>query len=46
MHMTKPVLEKWMQCCVMVGREPASETIDDFERVLGDASDERPCKRF
>lgn len=31
---------------VTAGREPAPETLDDFERVLGDAADERPLQRL
>jgi Domain of unknown function (DUF4263) len=44
MPKSKQVLEKWMQCRVAAGREPAAETVDDFERVLGDAPDERPLQ--
>jgi hypothetical protein len=46
MQMSKQVLEKWMQHRVTAGREPAAETVDDFERVLGDAPDERPLQTF
>jgi hypothetical protein len=35
--MSKQVLEKWMQYRVKAGRE----IVDDFERVLSDATDER-----
>jgi hypothetical protein len=44
MQMSKRVLEKWTQCRVTAGREPAAETVDDFERVLADAPDERPLQ--
>ena len=44
--MNKHILEKWEQCRVTVGREPAAETVDDFERLLGDVSDERPVQSF
>ncbi len=44
MQMSKRVLEKWTQCRVSAGREPAVEIVDDFERVLGDAPDERPLQ--
>lgn len=44
--MSRQVLEKWMQHRVTAGREPAAETVDDFERVLGDAPDERPLQTF
>ncbi len=39
-------LEKWVQCRVGAGREPATHTVDDFERALGDAADERPLQIF
>lgn len=42
--MSKRILEKWMQYHVAAGREPATETVDDFERVLADATDERPLQ--
>lgn len=44
--MSKQVLERWIQCRVAAGREPAAQTVDDFGRVLGDASDERPLQAF
>jgi hypothetical protein len=44
--MSRYVLEKWMECCVAAGREPAAESVDDFERVLSDASDERSLQMF
>lgn len=44
MRMSKQVLEKWTQYRVAAGREPATVTVDDFERVLGDAPDERPLQ--
>ena len=44
--MSKHVLEKWTDCLVAEGREPAPETLDDFERVLADAADERPLQTF
>lgn len=40
------LLEKWMECCVTGGPEPAAETVDDFERVLSDARDERSLQEF
>lgn len=46
MKMSDRVLEKWTQCRVFTGREPAVQTVDDFERVLGDARDERPLQTF
>lgn len=45
-QISKGVLDKWAECRVMEGREPASKTIDDFDRVLSDAADERPLQRF
>lgn len=44
--MSNYVLEKWTQCEVAAGREPAARTVEDFERVLGDAADERPLQTF
>ena len=44
--MSKHVLEKWIDCHVTAGREPASDTVDEFERVLGDAADERPLQKL
>ena len=44
--MTASVLEKWTDCVITVGREPARDIVDEFERVLGDAVDERPLQRF
>lgn len=46
MKMSKQVLEQWMECRVATGREPAARTVDDFERVLADAGDERPLQTF
>ena len=46
MQMSKQVLEKWTQCRVTAGREPVAETVDEFERALGDAPDERPLQTF
>ncbi|MBR0742631.1 DUF4263 domain-containing protein [Bradyrhizobium japonicum] len=40
------LLEKWMECCVIGGPEPAARTVDDFERVLSDARDERSLQEF
>ena len=42
--MSKRVLEKWSDCLVTAGREPVLEILDEFERVLGDAADERPLQ--
>jgi len=44
--MSRHILEKWMHCEVAAGREPAAQTIGDFERALGDATDERPLQMF
>jgi len=44
--MSRHILEKWANCEVAAGREPSVETVDDFERVLGDAADERPLQTF
>ena len=40
------VLGKWADCLVAAGREPAPETVDEFERVLDDAVDERPLQKI
>ncbi len=42
--MSARVLEKWAKYEVTTGREPAAQTVDDFERVLEDAHDERPLQ--
>ncbi len=42
--MSKRVLYKWAECRVMAGCKLASETIDDFDRVLSNAADERPLQ--
>lgn len=42
--MAKHDLEKWPQCRVGAGREPASALVDEFDRVLSDAGDERPLQ--
>jgi hypothetical protein len=39
------ILEKWTDCLTL-GTEPAAETVDDFERVLADAPDERSLQKF
>ncbi|SCB28325.1 protein of unknown function [Bradyrhizobium yuanmingense] len=44
--MSKHILEKWENCEVVAGREPSVQTVDDFERVLDDAADERPLQTF
>ena len=44
--MTARVLEKWADCLITAGREPAPELVDEFERVLVDAVDERPLQKF
>ena len=44
--MTVSVLEKWTDRVITAGREPARDIVDEFERVLGDAVDERPLQRF
>ena len=46
LKMSKRGLEKWTDCLVTAGREPAPETLDDFARVLGDAADERPLQKL
>ena len=45
-EMTASVLESWADCVVMAGREPAPDIVDEFERVLADAVDERPLQMF
>lgn len=42
--MGKQELEKWPKCRVGSGREPASALVDEFDRVLSDAGDERPLQ--
>lgn len=42
--MSRHELEKWMHCRVAAGREPAVAIVEDFERVLADAADERPLQ--
>ena len=44
--MNKLDLEKWTDFYVTTGREPAPETVDEFERVLSDAVDERPLQKL
>jgi hypothetical protein len=39
------ILEKWTDC-LTPGTEPAAETVDDFERALADAPDERSLQKF
>jgi hypothetical protein len=39
------ILEKWTDCLTL-GTEPAAETVDDFERALADAPDERSLQKF
>ena len=39
-------LEKWADCEVTEGREASAEIVDEFERVLADAVDERPLQTF
>ena len=39
-------LQRWADCLVRAGREPAPAMIEEFERVLADAVDERPLQRF
>lgn len=46
MQVSKQVLEKWTQYRVTAGREPAAAVVDDFERVLADAPDERCLQTF
>jgi hypothetical protein len=33
--MAREALDRWNQCLVTAGREPAAQIVDDFERVLG-----------
>jgi hypothetical protein len=42
--MSRRTLEKWPECCVTSARQPALLRIDEFERVLADATDERPLQ--
>ncbi|HEY6644523.1 Shedu anti-phage system protein SduA domain-containing protein [Povalibacter sp.] len=42
--MGKRDLEKWPQCRVGGGREPPSALVDEFDRILSDAGDERPLQ--
>lgn len=42
--MHKRVLENWSECLVAAGREPGAATLDEFDRVLADAGDERPLQ--
>jgi len=44
--MSRRILEKWSDCLVTTGRQPAAGTLDDFERILDDASDERPLQEL
>ena len=45
-EMTTGFLEKWADYLVTAGREPAPDIVDEFERVLADAVDERSLQRF
>ena len=45
-EMTARVLEKWTDRLVIAGREPAPDMVEEFERVLADAVDERPLQMF
>jgi hypothetical protein len=42
--MSKRTLEKWKECCITSGRQPATPNIEEFGRVLADATDERPLQ--
>jgi len=42
--MSRHAVEKWAECEVTSGREPAPQSTDEFERVLADAPDERPLQ--
>ena len=44
--MTARVLQKWADGLVTAGRESAPDMVEEFERVLNDAVDERPLQRF
>lgn len=42
----KRTLDKWANCHVGAYREPGATAVDEFERVLADAADERPVQTF
>ena len=44
--MTTSILDRWADCVVMAGREPAPDIVDEFGQVLADAVDERPLQSF
>ena len=44
--MAARVLQKWADGLVTAGRDPAPDMVEEFERVLNDAVDERPLQRF
>ena len=45
-EMTASVLERWADCVVTAGREPAPDIVHEFEQVLADTVDERPFAEF
>ena len=45
-EVTARLLQKWADCLVIAGREPAPDMVDEFERILSDSADERPLQRF
>jgi len=42
----KRTLDKWTACFVGRDREPSAAAVDEFDRVLSDAADERPLQTF
>jgi hypothetical protein len=42
--MKSPVLDKWDECQITVGRDTAPAIIDEFDRVLADARDANPLQ--
>ena len=45
-EMTRPTLRMWTASRVTAGPLTSPETLDEFERLLGDAIDERPLQSF
>jgi hypothetical protein len=46
MQANRHILEKWTESCITMEPEPAAEIVDDFERALSDAPDERSLQTF
>ena len=44
--MRNSVLEKWSEQQILVSRDVVAQSVDEFERVLSDAADERPLQVF